>query len=136
MRPKRKFVQNIHQFRIELRTILEKLVDIRKVYELLSFGSYTQYTQIYQLHLFNLDFSYISAVKNYYNVLLPIIKPLLYKNGGPILMIQIENEYGSVGACNHNYTSFLRDMIWNQLGNDVVLYTSKMNFLAISIEEF
>uniref|UniRef100_A0A914E6E1 Glycoside hydrolase 35 catalytic domain-containing protein n=1 Tax=Acrobeloides nanus TaxID=290746 RepID=A0A914E6E1_9BILA len=67
--------------------------------------------------------NYINAVQNYYNVLLDVVKPLLYKNGGPILMVQVENEYG-YGPCDHKYTAFLRDLIWSKLGNDTVLYTS------------
>jgi beta-galactosidase len=53
-----------------------------------------------------------------------VVKPLLYKNGGPILMIQVENEYGAI-SCDKNYTLWLRDLIWSKLGNDTVLYTSK-----------
>jgi beta-galactosidase len=71
-------------------------------------------------------FSYLNAVQNYYNVLLDVVKPMLYKNGGPVLMLQVENEYGSLDhACDHNYTAFLRDLIWSKLGNDTVLYTSE-----------
>jgi len=39
-------------------------------------------------------------------------------------MLQIENEYGSV-LCDHAYTIWLRDIVREQLGNDVVLYTSR-----------
>lgn len=39
-------------------------------------------------------------------------------------MVQIENEYGSV-LCDHVYTVWLRDLVREQLGNDVVLYTSE-----------
>ncbi|KAF7636717.1 Glyco_hydro_35 domain-containing protein [Meloidogyne graminicola] len=66
---------------------------------------------------------YLNYVKRYFNVLLPLIRPLLYKNGGPIIMVQIENEYGSV-LCDHVYTIWLRDLVREQLGNDVVLYTT------------
>lgn len=73
-----------------------------------------------------LTFSYIQAVTTYWNKLLDVIKPLTYKNNGPILMIQIENEYGVLTTCDHNYTAYLRDMVWNKLGNDTVLYTGKI----------
>lgn len=53
-----------------------------------------------------------------------ILKPLMYQNGGPILMIQVENEYGNY-ACDHTYTAYLRDLIREILGNDTVLYTSE-----------
>lgn len=76
---------------------------------------------------------------NYYNKLLSIVKPLLYKNGGPILMVQVENEYGSFHACDHNYTAFLRDVFRGILGNDTVLYTSmfrKYNYRAWQFRNF
>jgi beta-galactosidase GanA len=68
--------------------------------------------------------SYTKAVQNYYDKLLDVIYPFLYKNGGPILMVQIENEYGNLKACDKNYTYWLRDLLRNKLGDDVVLYTS------------
>jgi beta-galactosidase len=34
--------------------------------------------------------------------LLPKLKPLLVENGGPILMMQVENEYGSYGNVQDN----------------------------------
>jgi beta-galactosidase len=74
-----------------------------------------------QLRVYNQP--YISAVENYFNHLLPLIKPLLYINGGNILMVQIENEYGSYN-CDKKYLGFLRDLAKKHLGNDVVLYTT------------
>lgn len=70
------------------------------------------------------DERFLSAVEDYFNHLLSLIKPLLYINGGPILMLQIENEYGSF-ACDKTYLKFLRDLVWKHLSNRVVLYTSK-----------
>src|SRR5262245_32593246 len=40
---------------------------------------------------------YMAAVDRYIAALAKIVSPLLVANGGPILMIQIENEYGSYG---------------------------------------
>src|SRR5437764_1011489 len=45
-----------------------------------------------------IDARYMTAVKRYLDQLIPRVKPLMTANGGPILMIQIENEYGSYGA--------------------------------------
>ncbi|KHJ89131.1 glycosyl hydrolase family 35, partial [Oesophagostomum dentatum] len=64
------------------------------------------------------------GVEKWFAVLLPKIKPLLRQNDGPVLMIQVENEYGSYSACDRNYTSWLRDLIWSYLGNETVLYTT------------
>ncbi|MFI5777315.1 beta-galactosidase [Nocardia sp. NPDC051570] len=43
------------------------------------------------------DAHYMAAVRRYIGQLVPRVRPLLIGNGGPILMIQIENEYGSYG---------------------------------------
>uniref|UniRef100_A0A914I036 Beta-galactosidase n=1 Tax=Globodera rostochiensis TaxID=31243 RepID=A0A914I036_GLORO len=66
---------------------------------------------------------YLHFLRRWYNALLSVLKPLLYKNGGPILMLQIENEYGSV-ACDHEYMRWLRDLTRDKFGDDVVLYTT------------
>ncbi|KHN73771.1 Beta-galactosidase-1-like protein [Toxocara canis] len=39
------------------------------------------------------DVRFLDAVKKWFDVLLPQLKPSLRKNGGPILMLQVENEY-------------------------------------------
>jgi len=41
------------------------------------------------------DELYLSKVRRYYNELLPRMRPYLAVNGGPIFMLQVENEYGS-----------------------------------------
>lgn len=43
------------------------------------------------------DTAFMSAVERYYEVLLPKLVPYLHKNGGPIILAAIENEYGSFG---------------------------------------
>ncbi|CAJ0588681.1 unnamed protein product, partial [Cylicocyclus nassatus] len=40
------------------------------------------------------------AVTKWFSVLLPKIEPMLRQHGGPVLMIQVENEYGSYSACD------------------------------------
>ena len=51
-----------------------------------------------------------------------MLKPLLYSNGGPIITVQVENEYGSFG-CDHQYMGTMRDIIRSFLGPDVLLFT-------------
>ncbi|KAK5973843.1 Glycosyl hydrolase family 35, partial [Trichostrongylus colubriformis] len=46
------------------------------------------------------DNEFEKAVDEWYSILLPLIKPLMRHNGGPILMLQVENEYGSYKACD------------------------------------
>jgi beta-galactosidase len=52
---------------------------------------------------------YMAAVERYIAALAPIVRPLLVSNGGPILMVQIENEYGSYGN-DRAYLARLRDL--------------------------
>ncbi|CAB1328148.1 unnamed protein product [Coregonus sp. 'balchen'] len=70
------------------------------------------------------DPDYIAAVDKWMGKLLPMIKPFLYQNGGPIITVQVENEYGSYFACDYNYLRHLTSLFRSHLGNDVVLFTT------------
>lgn len=63
-------------------------------------------------------------VQTWYNIFLPKIAPLLYGNGGPIIMVQIENEYGSYFTCNRKYMEWLRDLTAHHVGGNAILYTT------------
>ncbi|XP_023235780.1 beta-galactosidase-like isoform X2 [Centruroides sculpturatus] len=67
------------------------------------------------------DNTYLKYVDKWLGVLLPLIKPYLYENGGPIITVQVENEYGQHG-CDFEYMSHLRDVIRHYLGNNIVLF--------------
>ena len=43
------------------------------------------------------DTDYMAAVRRYVAAVAPAIRPLLAANGGPVLMVQVENEYASYG---------------------------------------
>ncbi|HET7223861.1 MAG TPA: beta-galactosidase, partial [Rhodanobacteraceae bacterium] len=43
------------------------------------------------------DADYMAAVRRYIATIAPVVQPLMALNGGPILMLQIENEYASFG---------------------------------------
>lgn len=68
------------------------------------------------------DERYMSAVTRYVNRLSTEVKTLLCTHGGPILMVQIENEYGSY-ANDKNYLEMLRKL-WLKDGIDVPFYTA------------
>lgn len=74
------------------------------------------------------DPNYLAQVDKWWNVLLPMIEPHLYANGGNVLMLQLENEYGSYGLqtghCDVKYMAHLRDLVKSLLGPDVLLYTT------------
>uniref|UniRef100_A0A8I3W8P7 Beta-galactosidase n=1 Tax=Callithrix jacchus TaxID=9483 RepID=A0A8I3W8P7_CALJA len=70
------------------------------------------------------DPDYLAAVDKWLGVLLPKMKPLLYQNGGPVITVQVENEYGSYFACDFDYLRFLQKRFRHHLGDDVVLFTT------------
>lgn len=69
------------------------------------------------------DAWYRHYVQRWYKVLLPMLVPLLYSNGGPIILGQVENEYGSYGRCDEIYMTWLRDTFRSYLGEDFTLFT-------------
>lgn len=70
----------------------------------------------------SLDPRYMAAAERYIKKLTEVIKPWLVTNGGPILMLQIENEYGSYGS-DKNYLTRLKE-IWVENGIDVPFFTA------------
>ncbi|XP_040066917.1 beta-galactosidase-like [Ixodes scapularis] len=68
------------------------------------------------------DRTYLEAVDNWLEVLLSMVEPFLYRNGGPIITIQVENEYGQYPVCDHNYMRHLVKIFQFYLGSDVILF--------------
>lgn len=73
------------------------------------------------------DTDYLQAVSNWFAVLLPKMKPWLYINGGNIISVQVENEYGSYYSCDYNYMRHLKTLFRFFLGEDAVLFTTDGN---------
>lgn len=65
---------------------------------------------------------FLEKVDRYYDVLLERLKPLLETNGGPIIAMQVENEYGSYGN-DKKYLEYLKEAMISR-GVDVLLFTS------------
>ncbi|KAL3196036.1 hypothetical protein MRX96_045399 [Rhipicephalus microplus] len=66
---------------------------------------------------------YVDEVTKWFHKLLPMFVPYLYKNGGPIIMFQVENEYGHLdNGCDPNYMEFMLTLQEKGLGKDVVMY--------------
>ena len=74
------------------------------------------------------DPAFIEAVASYYDVLLPRLAPFQLDRGGNILMMQVENEYGSFGE-DKAYLRAIRDLM---LERDITcpLFTSDGPWLA------
>ena len=69
-----------------------------------------------------MDPRYMAAAERYMTHVATIVKPLLCTNGGPILMVQVENEYGSYGN-DKTYMETVRK-IWIKNGINVPFYTA------------
>ncbi|MEF9887259.1 glycoside hydrolase family 35 protein [Streptomyces sp. P9-A4] len=67
------------------------------------------------------DPRYLSAVDEYLGALLPPLRPHLGSNGGPIIAVQVENEYGAHG----DDTAYLAELaaMLRRHGVDVPLFT-------------
>ncbi|MEP6676529.1 MAG: beta-galactosidase [Ferruginibacter sp.] len=87
------------------------------------FGGIPPYLLKYQdIKIRCMDFRYITAVEKYINRLSKEVVPLQCDHGGPILMLQVENEYGSYGN-DKNYMEDLRNT-WIENGITIPFYTS------------
>ena len=69
-----------------------------------------------------MDSRYTAAVERYVKQISPLIKKYEVTNGGPILMVQVENEYGSYGN-DRDYMKWLHDL-WRSEGLTVPFYTA------------
>lgn len=68
---------------------------------------------------------YMEAVESYFDTVLEVIKPMLITNGGNIIMMQVENEYGSYGN-DKTYLAKLKAIMEKYI--DVPLFTSDGNW--------
>ena len=68
--------------------------------------------------------AYLKYVDRWMGHLLPLIKPYLYENGGPIISVQVENEYGYYYTCDEKYLKHLHNLFRSHLGNNVILFTT------------
>ena len=76
--------------------------------------------------------AYLKHVDRYFTELMRRLAPLQSTRGGPIIAMQIENEYGYYGN-DTAYLAFLRDLL-QKLGIDVMLFTSDGTFQKLTIQ--
>jgi len=93
-----------------------------------------------ELKLRTYEKNFIAKVNVWWGKLLPMIKPELAQNGGAVIMVQLENEYGVLGDTINNvqdrkYIEHLRDLAVTHLGNDTQLFTDDAAFGASPINE-
>ncbi|SDS33327.1 glycoside hydrolase family 35 protein [Microterricola viridarii] len=69
-----------------------------------------------------MDPRFIGAVDGWFDAICEVMRPLLATNGGPVVSVQVENEYGSFGD-DAEYVRYCRDALTTR-GIDVLLVTS------------
>jgi len=72
------------------------------------------------------DADYLREVRIWYDKMMPRLQRFLYGNGGPIILVQVENEYGAF-HCDNQYSLWLRDETEKYVGNNAVLFTNDIN---------
>ena len=71
------------------------------------------------------DPQFLVPVFAWFDALLPMLKPLLYPNGGPIFACQVENELGSYEPLSsEKYLALLVDRFHRHFAQDAVLFTT------------
>ena len=78
--------------------------------------------RIPDIKLRSLDPRFMAAAEKYIAKLAEVIAPFLVNKGGPIIMLQIENEYGSYGN-DRNYLMRLRE-VWNSNKINIPTFTA------------
>ena len=76
-----------------------------------------------------MDPRFTQAVHNYYQKLCPLFVPFLSTNGGPVIAVDLENEYGGYGN-DQEYLLFLKREM-EDCGVDVPFYTTDGNQLQM-----
>ena len=68
------------------------------------------------------DPKYTAAVHTWFTRLAQEIRPLLLKNGGPIIAVQLENEYGSFGDDKAYLEALKHELIATGMGDSTPLH--------------
>lgn len=86
------------------------------------FGGLPAWLLAQDLHVRCSDPLFLGHVKDFYEVILPMLAPLQISRGGNIIAMQIENEYGSYGD-DKEYLTFIEQTM-RACGIEVLLFTS------------
>ncbi len=79
---------------------------------------------------------FLERVDKFQKAVAKEVEGLTVADGGPIIMVQVENEYGSYGT-NKEYVGNIRDMLRENFGNDVTLFQCdwSSNFLNNGLDD-
>nr|XP_020477754.1 beta-galactosidase-1-like protein 2 [Monopterus albus] len=71
---------------------------------------------------------FTEAVNAFFDKLIPKVVPLQFKKGGPIIAVQVENEYGSF-AKDENYMIFIKEALQSRGISELLLTSDNHNAL-------
>ncbi|KAM4545628.1 beta-galactosidase-1-like protein 2 [Odontesthes bonariensis] len=71
---------------------------------------------------------FTQAVNTYFDKLIPKVVPLQFKKGGPIIAVQVENEYGSF-AKDQSYMIFIKEALQSRGISELLLTSDNHNTL-------
>lgn len=69
------------------------------------------------------DLYWTNEVKAWYAQLMPRMDKYMYGNGGPIILVQVENEYGAFKKCDKVYKQWLAQETEKYTKDNAVLFT-------------
>lgn len=72
------------------------------------------------------DPEFLKKVERFEHAVADQVRDLTAPEGGPVIMIQVENEYGSYGT-DKPYVSAIRDMLRKEYGDDVTMFQCDWN---------
>ncbi|XP_026329882.1 beta-galactosidase-like isoform X2 [Hyposmocoma kahamanoa] len=76
------------------------------------------------------DKDFIEETKTWMAKVFEQLSPFLFGNGGPIILVQVENEYGSYGS-DMPYKEQIRDVIREHVGTNALLYTADGTYSSL-----
>ncbi|AWP00498.1 putative beta-galactosidase-1-like protein 2 [Scophthalmus maximus] len=71
---------------------------------------------------------FTQAVETFFDKIIPKVVPLQFKKGGPIVAVQVENEYGSV-AKDESYMLFIKEALQSRGISELLLTSDNHNAL-------
>ncbi|XP_061576198.1 beta-galactosidase-1-like protein 2 [Cololabis saira] len=63
---------------------------------------------------------FVNAVNSYFDKLISVVEPLMFQDGGPVIAVQVENEYGSY-AKDEKYMTFIQNCLQSRGINELLL---------------
>lgn len=70
------------------------------------------------------DKGYLTHADRWLAMLLQILTPFLYENGGPIVMLEVESSYGKFNACEKAYMKHVIQVFRRNVGPNFPLFTA------------